>query len=220
MSDPSPTTPDWIAAWINEQRERVEKSTLGVDSLSAWFQKAAPEAAAGEAAGGSEVPGAFASLAGASVPPLGWLREHLELWQELIKAHGAYAEALAEFDRVLKRIQIDALQHLQRQLQTERRIDNPRQLYDLWIECGEEVFARAAPNEFAAAQARLANAQVALRSRQQKIVETFCRQLDLPTRSEVNTLNRQIRELRAAVEGLQGRAPTRSRRKSVRTKSA
>ena len=91
-----------------------------------------------------------------------------------------------------------------------------RAMYDLWVESGEEAFAAAAHGaDFAKAQAELNDALMELRAEQQKQVEEWARSLDLPTRSEVNsiikrvgTLKNRVRELEEEIEQLKrGRAP-------------
>ena len=69
-----------------------------------------------------------------------------------------------------------------------------RELYDLWVECGEQVFAQVAHSEaYGKLQAELGNAAMRLRAQQQTIFEYALRQFDLPTRSELNTVHRQVR---------------------------
>jgi class III poly(R)-hydroxyalkanoic acid synthase PhaE subunit len=71
-----------------------------------------------------------------------------------------------------------------------------RQLHELWVECGERAYAAAAHSEeFAAAQAELLSAMVELRFEQQRVIEEWARVWNLPSRSEIDALHRQLREL-------------------------
>jgi BMFP domain-containing protein YqiC len=73
-------------------------------------------------------------------------------------------------------------------------------VYDRWIEAAEGVYARAARGAaFLEAQAELTNSLSQLRIAQRELVEEWARQLDLPTRSELNSVHQQLRELKAAL---------------------
>jgi hypothetical protein len=69
-------------------------------------------------------------------------------------------------------------------------------LYELWVECAEDVYAtRVHAEEYCRTQAELANAVNALRSELRSQVEEWARQLDLPTRSELNALILRVKRL-------------------------
>ncbi len=71
-----------------------------------------------------------------------------------------------------------------------------RQLHDLWVECGERAYAAAAHSEeFAAAQAELLSAMVELRFEQHRAIEEWARVWNLPSRSEIDAIHRQLHEL-------------------------
>jgi class III poly(R)-hydroxyalkanoic acid synthase PhaE subunit len=99
-----------------------------------------------------------------------------------------------------------------------------RALYDLWVECGEHVYAEVAHSDaYSRLQAELGNATMRLRSRQQAVIEQALKQFDLPTRTELNTVHLQLRELRAKLAAMEGAAPpdgtaTRARSTSERSK--
>jgi len=83
-----------------------------------------------------------------------------------------------------------------------------RPTYDLWIECAEEQFARAAHStDYAKAQADLANTAARLRIEQRRAVEVLSRQLDLPTRAELDTVHRRIKTLTAQLRALEDQLP-------------
>jgi class III poly(R)-hydroxyalkanoic acid synthase PhaE subunit len=107
-------------------------------------------------------------------------------------------------------VQVEALSKLEQRVRVARESDegiaSMRELYDLWVECGEEVYAGVTHSEeYAELLAQLGNATMRLRARQQKMLERLLEQFDLPTRSELNTVHRQIRELRATIEALQAK---------------
>jgi polyhydroxyalkanoate synthesis regulator phasin len=140
------------------------------------------------------------------LPPIGLAREQAEAWRELAAAHAQCEQIESELRAVLLKVQFDALDLLServRQRPADQPIDSFRALYDLWVECGEQVYSKLAHSEaYSKLQAELGNASMRLRSRMQVVVEYWLKQIDLPTRSELNSLHRQVRELRLQVEQL------------------
>ena len=135
--------------------------------------------------------------------------------------HQARAQRLMEAWRRMEAAQL-RLQQLWRDVLHEAastftaRIDVPaksstspdalRALYERWIGCAEAAYARTAHSEaFCQAQADLVNAGSEWRREQQLNIEQWMKPLDLPTRSEVSSLIRQVQELESQVRALQQR---------------
>jgi Poly(R)-hydroxyalkanoic acid synthase subunit (PHA_synth_III_E) len=79
-------------------------------------------------------------------------------------------------------------------------------LYELWVDCAEESYAaRVRTDEFASLQAQLTNTTAELLLAQRRQAQQLARAWGLPTRAEVEGLERQIRELRERLE--HGAAP-------------
>jgi class III poly(R)-hydroxyalkanoic acid synthase PhaE subunit len=136
------------------------------------------------------------------LPPIGLAREHTEAWRELAAAQLECRRLEQEFKAVLTRVQAEALALLEEKVRERQKTATPiatfRDLYDLWVECGEQVYAKVAHSDsYGRLQAELGNATMRFRARQQKVIEHALRQFDLPTRSELNSVHRQLRELRA-----------------------
>jgi class III poly(R)-hydroxyalkanoic acid synthase PhaE subunit len=162
---------------------------LGAEMLSAW-QKL-----------GAAMPGAPGAAAIPPLPAFGLTRERQEALQRLGTAAARYQQALLRFSERLGKVAGEAVDRLARRIATRQKEAEPlgslRAVHDLWVECGEEAYAAAAHGpEFARAQAELTDALVTLRGEQQKMVEDWARSLDLPTRSEVNTLIKRVNTLR------------------------
>lgn len=142
------------------------------------------------------------------MPPLGLAREHTEAWRELAAAQSECL-ALHQALRVeLTRMQNEALSLLEERIRERKQSGAPiaawRELYDLWVDCGERTYSQLAHSEnYSKLQAELGNATVRLRARQQRILEEALKQYDLPTRSELNSVHRQLRELREKVAALE-----------------
>ena len=104
-------------------------------------------------------------------------------------------------------------------------------LYGTWIDCAEDAYARAAHGEpFCNALADYVNASSEWRKELQAGIEHSAKLLDLPTRSEINTLTQRLmaveHELRALREqsrpeaaGTPQRAPQRAPQRVPRKKA-
>jgi hypothetical protein len=66
----------------------------------------------------------------------------------------------------------------------------------VWIDCAEEAYARIAHSDsFSSALADFMNASSAWRKESLANIEGWAKALDLPTRSELNTLMRRVNSL-------------------------
>jgi class III poly(R)-hydroxyalkanoic acid synthase PhaE subunit len=230
---------DWISEWIAQQRELLMRGTAQPN------QTTGPEGAAAFADAmntdpfniGSALLGAWAS-AGlfqstvaqqlsdffGRLPPIGLAREQTEAWRELAAAQADCRQIENELRAVLIKVQLDALDLLServRQRGTADPIESFRALYDLWVECGEQVYSKLAHSDaYSKLQAELGNATMRLRSRLQTVLEYNLKQFDLPTRSELNSLHRQMRDLRLQIERMNEpvgvKAPARATVKKAR----
>lgn len=253
MSEAGSKRPDWISAWIAEQREHLQRMSAAASPAStpfpgqiqdlgarwldvaqsymrgmAHFDQSGPDAGArasasskfneellqawqgawaGVNSAGEQANQHFSGLL-ARLPPLGLAREHTEAWRELAAAQRECQELEQALRVELARMQNAALALLEQRLRERDLANKPvaawRELYDLWVECGEQAFSQVAHSDaYSKLQAELGNATVRLRARQQSILEYALRQFDLPTRSELNTVHRQLRELRETVAALE-----------------
>jgi class III poly(R)-hydroxyalkanoic acid synthase PhaE subunit len=148
-------------------------------------------------------PGAF-QVPGLEWPALGPAREQQERWQRLAQIAGRCAQAQLKLAGLWNEIIANALRELggklAPQLQSGAMPQSMKEVYDLWVDAAETVYARAAHGAvFIAAQAELSNAVSQLRITQRELIEDWARQFDLPTRAELNSLHQQIRELKAAL---------------------
>jgi len=138
------------------------------------------------------------------LPPLGLTREHARTWRDLAAAQAESQRLEQELHAVLLRVQGDALNLLERRVRELEKKQQPiasyRDLYNLWVECAEQVYSKVAQSDaYSRLQAQLGNASMRLRAHQQKIIEHALRQFDLPTRSEINSVHLQLRELKQKV---------------------
>jgi polyhydroxyalkanoate synthesis regulator phasin len=195
---------------------------FGEEMVNGWQGAWAGAASAGE--------GATRQLAEliARLPTLGLAREHTESWRELLAAQTEFQRLEQELRGVWIKVQADALAMVERLMRersaAQQNLDpaappggnNYRELYDLWVECGEKIFSQVAHSDsYCKLQAQLGNAAMRLRAGQQALIERALKQFDLPTRSELNTVHKQMRELRERVATLEAQlADARSRGES------
>lgn len=77
------------------------------------------------------------------------------------------------------------------------------QLYELWVNCAEEAYAATVHREdFSRLQAELANTSAALLAEQRRQAESLVRAFGLPTRTEVDALYAQVKDLHRELAGL------------------
>jgi hypothetical protein len=156
--------------------------------------------------GGGAPAGAAAAV---QAPAFGGTREHQQRWQRAADAWRRMEEAQRRLQRLWSDALRDAATAFAARGAPQARTAAPasaaalQDLYDAWIDCAEEAYARMAHGEaFCDAQADFVNASSQWREAIQESIEHWSKPLDLPTRSEVNSLTRRLesleRELRAA----------------------
>lgn len=186
------------------------------DFLRDQFADAPRPWSAGVSPGSAQ--GAPASLA--DWPALGPMREHQQRWQRMAEA----GRRIDEAQRRLQRLWSDALRQAAADFATRLQPPAPgaidpdalRKLYDDWIDCAEDAYARMAHGEpFCNAQAELVNALSHWRQELRAGIEYSSKLLDLPTRSEINTLAQRLKavetQLRDAASGARPAAASSAR---------
>ena len=78
-----------------------------------------------------------------------------------------------------------------------RQIDSMRGFYDLWVDSAEEAYAEIAMAEdFRKVYGDYVNAQMRVRGLMQQEIEHNTRELGMPTRTEINSVEKRLHELR------------------------
>jgi len=216
VSDKHPGA-DWIQAWIAAQKATVESlsdgripSSVGdIDAATDFFRKLVGGASAAPHAPGDSLatmwrafgfPPSIGSSLAAEAPGVGPLRELQASVTSLAAALADHQRLLAEWSAVMARVQTDTLDLLARRTAEQANSGTPvltfKALYDLWVECGEATYARVVEGDaYCRLQSDLSNAGLRVRGLEQHLVERWLKQLDLPTRAELNTLHRRVRDL-------------------------
>lgn len=135
------------------------------------------------------------------LPTFGASREKQERLQKLLAAWMEYQEASQRYNAELGKSSQRSFEILQDKLAARsepgRQIDSMRGFYDLWVDSAEEAYAEVAMAEhFRTIYGDLVNAQMRVRSLVQNEIEQSTRDLGMPTRSEVNSVEKRLHELR------------------------
>ena len=207
------------------------------DSVAPWLnvsQGYLKEIAEGHLPGGIEVPGVGAAqeqfLRALSMPGLGYTREQQEHIQGLARHLLAYHDALRAYKLAFAKTALASLESVQKRLQAlhekGEKIESLRALYDMWVDASEDAYAGfAMSDEYQVVYGDLVNALMQVRKDLNEMAEQHYHLMNIPTRSEINTMqhrqqenrreNRQLRhelaELRAQIEQLGAVKPAASR---------
>jgi len=151
-------------------------------------------------------PGAGAAL---GLPSLGPAREQQESWQRLTQLSArcgqAQLQVSAQWNDIIGKALRELGERLTPRLKSGAAPGSMKEIYDLWVDSAESVYAQAARGAaFVQAQAELTNAMSQLRAAQRELLEEWAKQFDLPTRAELNSIHQQLRELKAALAAARG----------------
>jgi hypothetical protein len=138
------------------------------------------------------------------LPAFGAGREQQEHDQQMVEAMLEYSEQYHRYQALIARANLQGVERMQGKLVASpgdgKKVESLRALYDLWVDCAEDAYAQVALSpEFREVYGELINAQMRVRSLQQDKLEQWCRQMGVPTRSEVNTLGERLQALRREV---------------------
>ena len=130
--------------------------------------------------------------------------------QALAAAMQNYAQINARYQGLLQKVNAEGIARLQQMLSQHgepgKQVESLKALYDLWVDAMEEAYAEMAlSQEFREVFGALVNAQMQVRKLQQQQTEQMCRELGIPTRSEVDSLGKRVQQLRRELKEAQAR---------------
>lgn len=143
-----------------------------------------------------------------SMPGIGYSREMQEKIQELMKLGAIYHDNYLENQTVMNQLSQDALELMREKIlrmsQKGEEFDSMRQIYDLWVESNEKVYADYAfTDEYSELNGRLINSQMAFMKLSQEVNEDILTAMNMPTNRAINELERRQYELRKTVKTLE-----------------
>jgi polyhydroxyalkanoate synthase subunit PhaE len=181
------------------------QTVAGIDSASAfgmdhqwqsWLQ-------AMQRAGMMGMGGNMGAMPGA-LPAFGITREMQLDQQALTAAINEYMQTSARYQALLQQVNTQGIARLQEMLgQAEpgKQVESMKALYDLWVDAMEDAYSKMAlSDEFRDAFGAMVNAQMQVRKLQQQQTEQMCRELGIPTRSEVDSLGQRVQQLRRELQ--------------------
>lgn len=142
-----------------------------------------------------------------SVPGIGYTREAQEEAQASMRLWIDYQRAMQEYVNAHSRLGVDTLDRLLEKIieKAERgeQITNLRQVYDLWVDCGEQAYNDFVFTEqYAELYADMVNAVMALKHQGQAMVDEAFAALGMPTRRGFDTIQCRQQELRREIVAL------------------
>jgi class III poly(R)-hydroxyalkanoic acid synthase PhaE subunit len=178
------------------------------DSVAPWVnmsQHFLKEVAEGHLPGGIEVPGVGAAqeqfLRALSVPGLGYTREQQERLQRLARHLLAYHDAFRGYKLAFAKMALSTLDAVQKRMQALHKegskIDSLRGLYDMWVDASEQVYAKfAMSDEYQVVYGDMINALMQVRKDMNELTEHQYELMNIPTRSEIDTMQHRQQENR------------------------
>jgi class III poly(R)-hydroxyalkanoic acid synthase PhaE subunit len=156
-----------------------------------------------------------------ATPAVGYNRESQERLQALTQLGANYQEAMDEYLKAFAKQGIESVQALRERVALLRaegkRIESLRELYDLWVDVNEQVYAKfAMTDEYQVVYGDLVNALMELKQGINGQLDSLYVSANLPTRAEMNVafqkqqevrrenraLRKQLQELSRKVEAL------------------
>ena len=95
----------------------------------------------------------------------------------------------------------DALDLMQKRIiemaARDEEIHSLRQIYDIWVDCNEEAYAKLAySDEFSELYGKVTNALMGLKRYGRNVIDEMLGALNMPTRKGINTMQKRQQELR------------------------
>ena len=131
-------------------------------------------------------------------PKLGLFQQRQQRLDEIAAAVAELRAAHQHYNTLLRRIADQALTTFRQEIeQRPQRTAALREIYDLWLNSSEAAYERMLySDEYASAFGRLVNSAAALTAQFQQEMDGALKQLNLPSRQEMNSTQRRLYELR------------------------
>ncbi|MCB1775368.1 MAG: class III poly(R)-hydroxyalkanoic acid synthase subunit PhaE [Gammaproteobacteria bacterium] len=178
---------DTVAPWLNMSQEYLR------------------DIAEGHLPGGIQMPGVGAAqeqfCRALSMPGLGYTREQQERLQELAQHLLGYHDSLRAYKIAFGKTALSSLDAVQKRLkdlhEKGEAIDSLRALYDMWVDASEDAYAKfAMSDEYQVVYGDLVNSLMRVRQDMNDLSEQQYRLMNIPTRSEIDTMQKRQQQLR------------------------
>ena len=144
------------------------------------------------------------------------IRYSFKVWERYRQADFAYQLIVAEaWVKLFERFQ----QELIVLAQKGEKIERLEQLANFWIDLGDQVFIEVFRSErYILAQGELLSATMAYRIQQREIIELVLKAMDIPTRTEVDQVHRNVYQQRKEIKSLKKSLAAAARQQEDQTK--
>lgn len=135
-----------------------------------------------------------------SAPGIGYYREPQEQQQKGVQLGIDYQQANYKFNQAFLKVSMESIQGFQQRLMSADSEDTPkslRQLYDLWVEVSEQHYAEfAMSEEYQELYGDMVNRLMTLKIHYGKMTDDTLRQMNLPSTTEVDTMQMRLQQQR------------------------
>lgn len=136
-----------------------------------------------------------------AIPGLGMTRELQDKLQRALQAWTEYQHQSRHYNAVFTRLGKEALDRLQQDIMKKadsgEKISSLKQIYNMWIDANEDVFAEFAfTDEYARLYGDLVNALTAFRRQSNELSDDLLALVNVPTSAGVNTVTRRQHQMR------------------------
>lgn len=144
-----------------------------------------------------------------AIPGLGYTREHQEQLQKLASLMIAYQKAFNEYTTAYADVGKQSIERVkarldERQAAGEVPIDSTKKLFNLWVDCSEEVYAEfVMSDDYVRLHGEMTNALMALKKQERAMLDDSLEAMNLPTRREMDTLLQRFQQTRRNEKALQ-----------------
>ena len=144
-----------------------------------------------------------------SAPGLGYTREEQTQQKEIVRMMMEYQRALQDYMQFFSNLGAQSVERMRKKTEKlgeeDKSIDSARALYDLWVMSCEEVYGEQVMTpQYAEIHGRLVNALMALKKQMSQMVDENLGAMNMPTRSEIRTLQDRLQETRRENKRLRG----------------
>ena len=142
-----------------------------------------------------------------SAPAIGYARESQEQHQQLGRLLMDYEKAMGEYQAGFAHLGTASLEAFQTRMQEATKdgktINSVREVFNLWVDACEDAYAEyAMTDDYAQRYGRMVNALMAVKRQAALLVDEWLEAMNVPTASEIATLQRRVHDTRADYQRL------------------
>jgi class III poly(R)-hydroxyalkanoic acid synthase PhaE subunit len=143
----------------------------------------------------------------ASFPGIGYTREKQEQLNHLYQQWSDYEVKAREYNASMAKVGLEAIQKFQEYVANPPKDAEPltslKEVYTKWVDICEGIYAEyAMTEEYTQLYGEVVNALMTFKKQQNKLIDDLVDQVNLPTRTEIDSLHQRVHALRREVAAL------------------